>query len=255
MGRIYLEKIVEHKRYEIKSLKLLKVERKKKILDPVIFLKEKPFITEVKKASPSMGDINTGSDILEMAQLYEKGGAGAISVLTDEKYFKGNLNFLSEIAKKVKVPVLCKDFILDEIQIENAYLAGADLILLIAAILNETELKSLSKKAKELNLKVLYELHNIEEFDKIKNLDLEIVGVNSRDLKTFQIDMKFAGSTIELLKTKGAFLKVAESGISERRDIKFFKKSGANAYLIGTSLMQSENPVSKLREFYNGLEL
>ena len=249
---MYLKKILKHKKEEIKNLKILSKERSKEIVDPVSALKNKPFIAEVKKASPSMGDINTGIDIVFQAKQYERGGAGAISVLTDEKYFKGNISYLSNISDNVNIPTLCKDFIISEVQIENAYLSGADFILLIAAVLSSRELKVLTKKARELNLKVLYELHDIPEFKKIKKLDLELVGVNSRKLKTFSIDKKHASKVISNL--NGDFLKVAESGIETSADIKLFKKNNADAFLIGTALMKAKDPIEKLKEFYKAIE-
>lgn len=249
---MYLSDIVEHKRKEIAGMKPADRERGRAVIDPVESLRRLPFIAEIKKASPSRGDINVTVDITAQASAYERGGAGAISVLTDSRYFKGDFSFLTEVSRAVDLPMLCKDFILGEVQVENAYLHGADFILLIAAILSEDELKSLSRYAARHSLKVLYELHNIDEFDKIRKLDLEMVGVNSRDLKTFKIDKTRARNVISSL--KGGFLKVAESGIETAGDIRDFSAGGANVYLIGSALMTAPDPAALLRSFRAALE-
>jgi indole-3-glycerol phosphate synthase len=248
----YLQEIVQYKRDEIKTLKLADRKREKPLFDSVEHLRKKPFIAEVKKASPSLGDINLGADVVGQARSYEEGGAGAVSVLTDARFFKGSLDYLSDISRAVRLPLLCKDFILSELQVENAYLYGADFILLIAAILSEGEIRLLSQKARDLNMEVLYELHEIEEFQKIKNLELDLVGVNSRDLSSFKISKPKAMETIASL--KGGFLKVAESGIETAKDILSFKQAGADAFLVGTVLMTSADPVGKLKEFARALE-
>lgn len=248
---MYLQKIIEHKKEEIKNMPSVENRRTRKVLDAYTSLKDKPFICEIKKASPSMGDINLEVNIIEQAKSYETAGGGAISVLTDKKFFKGDLEFLTETATNVSIPVLCKDFIISELQIENAYNAGADFILLIVAILSKDELTMLSRKAHSLNLQVLYEIHNYEEFDKIKHLELQLVGVNSRDLTTFEIKKDYACSVINQL--TGNFIRVAESGINNTNDISQFVTGGAEAFLIGTALMQSDNPADKLKEFYNAI--
>ncbi len=251
---MYLHDIIEHKKKEIQSLQLFSYERKKDLLNPLEFLKTKPFIAEIKKASPSLGTINSEVDIIKQAQIYESHNAGAISVLTDKKYFKGDLTFLHEVSHNVNIPLLCKDFIISDIQIENAYRAGADMILLIVAVLSEKELEALSKKAESLNLIVLYEIHAIDEFEKIKNLNLKMVGINSRNLKTFEIDKVRAAQYMnELKKYDGDFLKVSESGIENTDDIKLFKEHGADAFLIGTALMRSPDPGEQLKQFYSVL--
>ena len=227
-------------------------ERARAVMDPVELLRGKPFIAEIKKASPSRGDINVDVDIAAQAAAYERGGAGAISVLTDSRYFRGSFSFLSDVSVAVGLPLLCKDFILSEVQIENAYCHGADFILLIAAILSEAELAALSRCAARHSLKVLYELHGIGEFDKIRSLDLEMVGVNSRNLETFAIDKENARKVIAAL--DGDFLKVAESGIDTADDIRDFRAGGADAFLIGSALMTAPDPAALLRGFRAALE-
>jgi indole-3-glycerol phosphate synthase len=249
---MYLDKIVTHKREEIKTMERIDTERSRPMLDPLGYLSEKPFIAEIKKASPSRGVINTNADITARAISYEKGGAGAVSVLTDARFFQGSYGHLSDISRAVKVPLLCKDFIISEVQIDNAYLCGSDFILLIAAILSAGELRLLTKRATHYSMKVLYELHDRDEFDKIRDLDPELVGINSRDLKSFKINKQSAMNTIASL--PAGFLKVAESGIETADDVRDFARAGADAFLIGTSLMTSEDPAHTLRGFYGALE-
>jgi indole-3-glycerol phosphate synthase len=249
----YLDKIIDTKRKEVENLTLLERERTRKIHDPLESLRQKPFITEIKKASPSAGDIDTDVDILRQAGTYRDNGAGAISVLTDTEYFKGSVNDLASVAEAVDIPLLCKDFIISEIQVENACRAGADFILLIAAVLNKDELEVLTTAAKSYGLEVLYEIHGIEELKKLEKLTPELIGVNSRNLKTFSIEKEKAAGVIGDLRREGDFLVVAESGIENSHDVRMFRDAGADAFLIGTALMKSGSPAEKLKEFYSGL--
>jgi indole-3-glycerol phosphate synthase len=240
-----LDKIIEHKIKEVKNLKKLDFHRKRPVHDVEIFLKSKPLIAEVKQASPTLGDIKT-VDPVRQAQIYADAGAGAISVLTDEKFFKGSIEYLYEVAHNVALPILCKDFIISEIQIENAFNAGADFILLMATILSEKELKYLSDYAYELGLNILFEVHTMEEFKKLENINVNILGVNSRDLKTLKINKEYGAKLLREI--KGDFLKVAESGIDSPKDIEKFKKAGANAFLIGSYLMKSDSPEKTIKD-------
>ncbi len=249
---MYLNEIVQHKKNEISGMKPFERERSRAVINPVPHLRLRPFIAEIKKASPSRGDININVDITAQAAAYARGGAGAVSVLTDSRYFRGSFSYLTDISRSVDLPLLCKDFILSEVQIENAYRHGADFILLIAAILSEGELDALSRCAARLSMKVLYELHDIGEFDKIRGLDPEMVGVNSRDLKSFTINKRNAMKVIAAL--DGDFIKVAESGIDTAGDIRKFRASGADAFLIGSALMRAPDPAALLREFRGALE-
>ncbi len=249
---MYLNEIIEHKRNEIKHLAPPAINRNRAVIDPLPHLAERPFIAELKKASPSRGIINRDVDIANHARMYELGGAGAVSVLTDNRFFQGSFDVLTEVSQAVKLPLLCKDFIISEVQIDNAYAHGADFILLIASMLNVRELYFLTHRARRYSLKVLYEIHDADEFKKIKALDPEIVGVNSRDLRTFRIDKEKAMKTMRTL--SGPFMKIAESGIETAEDIINFQKAGADAFLIGTTLMTAEDPSGKLKEFYIALE-
>lgn len=248
---MYLTEIIEHKKNEIKTLAPPAQNRMRPVIDPSAHLREKPFIAEIKKASPSRGGIKRGVDIISHARKYEEGGAGAVSVLTDRRFFEGSYNFLADISTAVKLPILCKDFIMSEIQIDNAFAHGADFILLIASILNVRELRLLTRRARRYSMKVLYEIHDADEFDKIKSLEPELIGVNSRDLSTFIINKNKAMETIHSL--QGDFLKIAESGIESCEDIMNFKQAGADAFLIGTTLMIADEPADILNDFYQAL--
>jgi indole-3-glycerol phosphate synthase len=249
---MYLEKIIEHKRQEVKSMRPAEGERHRPVRDPLASLRERPFIAEIKKASPSRGEINAGADITERAGEYQRGGAGAVSVLTDGRYFRGSFTDLGAVSRTCDLPILCKDFIVSEAQIDQAYCHGADFILLIAAALNARELRILSRRAVRYSLKVLYELHDAGEFEKIRGHDLELVGINARNLATFAIDRDRAQAT--MASVTGSFLKVAESGIETAADVRAFRDAGADAFLIGTALMTAARPSLKLAEFYTALE-
>ncbi len=248
---MYLDEIIAYKKEEARGMKSPSSSRTRPLHDPVAALKSAQFIAEIKRSSPSRGDIRLDVDHVAQARLYRQGGAGAISVLTDKKYFKGGFGILRDVSAAADIPLLCKDFIVSEVQVEAAYASGADFILLIAAALDESELKRLSLRATGLGMKVLYEIHEPSEFDRIRDCGPELVGVNSRDLKTFIIDKDQAARTIAGL--KGDFLKIAESGIETADDIRLFARHGADAFLVGTALMTSDDPASKLGEFASAL--
>lgn len=248
----YLNEIIAQKRMEIPALKLPDTERTRPVRDPVRSLRERPLIAEIKKCSPSRGEFALSDDIAGRALAYERGGAGAVSVLTDGRFFRGSFHDLAGISRSGALPVLCKDFILSEVQVDSAYLHGADFILLIAAVLNVRELMILTRRARRYSMKVLYEIHDAEEMKKIRGLDPEMVGVNSRDLRTFAIDREKAARTIAAL--KGEFLKVAESGIETPGDMTFFRRAGADAFLVGTALMTAGDPEKLVSEFCRALE-
>jgi indole-3-glycerol phosphate synthase len=232
-------------------MKQLDIERNRPVISITESLKKNPFIAEIKRSSPSMGDIRKDADIKSIASLYQKGGAGAISVLTDINFFKGSYSDLSEVTLAVNLPVLCKDFIIDKIQIENAYRSGADCILLIAAVLEKNRLEDLSSAAFETGLEVLFELHEIDEMELLENIKFKMAGVNSRNLKTFNIDLTHASSVLK--KIPAGYLRVAESGMNDVNDIRFMHNAGADAFLIGTALMKSDNPEKVLHSFAGGI--
>ena len=197
------------------------------------------FICEVKKASPSKGIIVEDFNYIEIAKEYESAGAAAISCLTEPFYFKGSDKFLTEIVENVSIPVLRKDFTVDPYMIYEAKVMGASAILLICAILNDEELKSYFKIADSLGLSVLIEAHTYEEVIRALNCGGRIIGVNNRNLKTFQVDIN---NSIELKKIiPDELIFVSESGIKTKGDIKKLRDIGTNAVLIGETLMRSIN--------------
>ena len=252
----FLEEIVRCKKVEIKlhkkqrPLKELRNRRqhRKRDFAAAIAKKGLNIIAEVKKASPSKGVIREDFNYLQIADIYEKNGASAISVLTEEKYFKGSLCFLSEITKQAKVPVLRKDFIIDSYQIYESKYFGADAILLIAALLDKTTLKKFLGLARKLGLACLVEVHNKEELECALECKPEIIGINNRNLKTFKVDINTTLDLIPLIPS-GQSIIVSESGIHGAKDVRRLKKAGVNAVLIGESLMRAGNIGRKLKEF------
>lgn len=204
-------------------------------------------IAELKKASPSAGLIRADFRPLELAQALEKAGAKALSVLTEPHFFQGAPTTLSGVAKLVKIPLLRKDFILDDYQIKQAFLWGADAILLIAALLDQAELRSLSKVAAQYGLAVLGEAHTEEELERLLAIDdIRVVGVNCRDLRTFRTDWDGAEKLLTLIPADK--VAVAESGIANPADL---HRLPADAFLIGTTLMKAADPAAQLRELLN----
>lgn len=203
-------------------------------------------IAEIKKASPSRGILIEDFQPAELARSYQAGGAAAFSVLTDETYFKGHLSHLHEVALLGLAPAIRKDFIIDPIQIEHAYQAGASAILLIAAILNDASLQSLYKIARNLRLDVLVEVHTVDELKRVLHLDNPIIGVNNRNLHSFHVDLQTALDMAPLIPAE--LIKVTESGIFTRKDMLKMEDAGYHAALIGESLVTSGNPQRKLKE-------
>ena len=204
-------------------------------------------IAEVKKASPSAGVICKDFDPVRIAREYEAAGASCLSVLTDEKFFQGSLDYLRQIRAAVKIPLLRKDFIIDERQILEAIEWGADAILLIVAILTDEQLAKFHSLAMEAGLAVLVEVHDEEELDRALKISPLLIGVNNRNLKTFVVDL----ATTERLAsriTHHASLLVAESGIHTRADVERVQKCGAGAILVGESLVKQGNIGAKVRE-------
>lgn len=241
-----LDEIIANKREEVKTLKTFSGKRNKPVLDFCSSLAKKPIIAEVKKASPSLGDIDTTVNPVEQALIYEKLGAGAVSVLCDEKFFKGSLMDLAAVAEQVTIPVLCKDFIITEKQITNAYMAGADCILLMASVLSKEEMQFLAHKARVLGLEVLFEVHALEEIEVVLSCKPKLLGVNNRNLKNLEINMGYGAHMLDIL--KGDFIKVAESGMKKPLDVAMMRGAGADAFLIGSGLMASEDLESLFKE-------
>jgi indole-3-glycerol phosphate synthase len=235
-----IERIVETKKKEIELLKTLELVPRTKPVIPFALKEGINIIAELKRKSPSAGDIGEIDD--ERIALYSR-YATAISVLTDATYFNGSFEVLADVSDKIDLPILCKDFFIDKVQIDLAYSKGADLILLIARILDREQLKNLYSYARKLGLNCFVEVHAIDELEKIADLNAEIIGVNARDLDTLVIDLERGK---EILSRVSAPVRVAESGIKSRKDIEGFRN--ANCFLIGETLMRSQNLESTFRE-------
>nr|ALS88927.1 indole-3-glycerol phosphate synthase [uncultured bacterium] len=200
----------------------------------------------MKRASPSKGVINDKIDVAEIAASYEKGGACAISVLTEEDRFKGSLRDLEEVRSVVEIPVLRKDFIFDEFQIYETAEAGADVILLIVAMLDDNDLQNLYRLAEqEMGLDVLVEVHTLEELERAKAIDAKIIGVNNRDLHSFKVSLDISRKLIKHAPNDA--LMIAESGLQTREDLIELKNLGFKGFLIGETLMRSDNPLGILK--------
>jgi len=208
-------------------------------------------IAEVKKASPSAGVICPDFDPVRIAQEHESAGASCLSVLTDEHFFQGSLEYLRAIRAAVKLPLLRKDFMIDERQILEAIEWGADAILLIVAILTDERLKRFHTLATEAGLTALVEVHDEAELDRALAVGAKLIGVNNRNLKTFQVDLattEHLAQGIQAEMSRGEILLVAESGIHSRVDVERLSHAGAKAILVGESLMRHGNIAEKVGE-------
>ena len=200
--------------------------------------KAEAIIAEIKKASPSAGIISENFDPVLKSKEYESFGASALSILTEEDYFLGNIQYLMDVKAITSLPILRKDFIVDEYQIYESKLIGADCILLIASILNDEELKNFSEIAERLKLDYIIEVHDEEELQRVQHFSNAIIGVNNRNLKTFDVDIN---NSVELKKIfEGENIFIAESGIKSKKDIKYLQQHNINVFLIGESLMKGD---------------
>ena len=256
-----LDTIIAHKKKEV-------AERKERT--PVHELEKQPFfnrqplslkkflldetrtgiIAEFKRKSPSKGIINAGADVVAVTSAYANNGASGLSVLTDEQFFGGSTDDLVK-ARVNEVPILRKDFVIDEYQIIEARAMGADLILLIAANLTPSAVKRLAAFARSLQLEVLLELHAEEELDHVCDAT-ELVGINNRNLKTFAVDIERSLKMAERI--PAGKIKIAESGISDPANIRLFKEHGFKGFLIGENFMKEQDPGAAFKQFITQLE-
>ena len=206
-------------------------------------------IAEVKKGSPSKGVIRPDFDPLEIAEIYQENGATCLSVLTDEQFFLGHLRFLALIRETVSLPLLRKDFIIDPYQIYEARAAGADAVLLIASILELNQLLEFQAIAKELHLDVLLEVHDETEMERALDTGCKLIGVNNRNLRTFETDLNTTGRLARMMPADR--LLVSESGINSRADIIRLQHDGAGAFLIGEAMMRENDIGAKLQQLLN----
>ena len=256
-----LETIIEHKRKELAF--------RKKLL-PQIFLQKSPLferatislkksldtseygiIAEHKRRSPSKPNINQSLSVFDVGKGYEKAGVSGISVLTDGKYFGGSLDDLIQVRAAVNIPVLRKEFIIDPYQIYEAKAFGADAILLIACVLNQQEIETLSKTAKMLDLEVLLEVHDADEIQKALNPNVNLIGVNNRNLKTFEVSIENSIELAQLIPDD--FTKVSESGLDSVESLKTLKRYGYKGFLMGEFFMKTSEPGLSAETFINSL--
>lgn len=256
-----LDKIVADKRKEVALRKsLIPI---KQLESSVLFGRKSPslaealrssssgIIAEHKRRSPSKSVINQGLNVQDVAKGYEEAGVCGMSVLTDGKYFGGSLDDLLLARTAASIPLLRKEFIIDTYQILEAKAHGADVILLIAAILSRDEIKTLSETAKNLGLDVLLEVHNEEELQKSIMPSLDMLGVNNRNLKTFEVSLETSKSLSTQIPDD--FVKVSESGISSVESILELRQYGYQGFLIGENFMKTDNPGAHAMEFIKAL--
>lgn len=247
-----LETIVAQKRQEVAKLKAEGIRDPQQSAEPprgfIQALRQSPeiaVIAEVKKASPSKGIICPDFEPDQIAASYEEGGAAAISVLTDERFFLGSLDYIPLVRQTVKLPVIRKDFIIHELQIDEARHYGADAILLIAAILVQEQIKDYLQMCAELGMDALVEVHDKKELEKSLAAGSRIIGINNRDLRDFSVDLR---TTIKLRQEiPDTIPVVSESGIKDHEDVKMLQENRITAILVGETLMRSEDRVAALR--------
>jgi indole-3-glycerol phosphate synthase len=250
-----LEEILQHKRQEIEKLcaRADEIRRAALLRNDFRSLKNAlrradqklAVIAEVKKASPSAGVIVPNFDPVVIAREYESAGADAVSILTDEKFFQGSLHHLRDVRGAVNLPILRKDFILDEIQIAEAVAAGADAILLIVAALEQDQLTRLREAALTYQIDVLVEVHSLREMERALEAEAEIIGINNRDLTTFKVDLSVTEQLSE--EVPADVIAVSESGIKSAADLKRVRDCGMNAVLIGESFLRGELSLEQIR--------
>jgi indole-3-glycerol phosphate synthase len=204
-------------------------------------------IAEVKRSSPSKGSLAEISNPSHLAALYEKGGASIISVLTERRRFNGSLQDFVDVRSRVAIPMLRKDFIVNEYLVKETRAFGADLMLLIVAALDDVQLRDFYMLAYELGMRVLVEVHDRDELERALAINPEIIGVNARNLKTLDIDLDNFRALIPSIPSH--IYRIAESGISSLDDVKLAKSVGANAILVGETLVKSEDPTSTIADF------
>ena len=229
-----------HKKVELplekiqSSLENLKLPRGK--FKDLISSKDEAIIAEIKKASPSAGVIKEDFDPTKIAMEYESFGASALSILTEEDFFMGSVEYLKEVKKITSLPILRKDFMIDEYQIYESKLIGADCILLIASILTDQEIEDFISTAKKLELDYLIEVHDENELKRVEHFEDALIGVNNRNLETFEVDLNNSVRLRNTFKQKNIF--IAESGIKSREDMNYLKMNNIKVFLIGESLMR-----------------
>jgi indole-3-glycerol phosphate synthase len=259
---MFLNEVLKEKKIKVKAWKsqcpIAELKERIKLVEKRPFkdifskrgVKEVKIIAEIKRSSPSKGELKRDLDIPSLLGAYTNGGAAAISVITEEKYFSGSLAFLERARTLTTLPLLRKDFIVDEYEIYQAKAFGADALLLISEALERGQIKEYLQLAKEIDLDVLIEIHSMKSYEKIADLDNFLLGINNRDLYSLKIDLS---TSEEILKDIPKEVTVViESGIKDRDDIERFLKIGVSNFLIGTNLVLSDDPEKMLKELIKG---
>jgi indole-3-glycerol phosphate synthase len=255
-----LSEIIANKRFEVdlqkQSISLEQLQNslettvKQRSLKEALKSSSSGIIAEFKRRSPSKGWINRKAQAEDIVPGYANAGASAVSILTDEKFFGGNLKDIKDARPLIDIPILRKDFIVDEYQLYQAKIIGADAVLLIAAALKKEELHALAAKAHELGLEVLLEIHSVEELKYI-NANMDVIGINNRNLGTFFTDVENSFRLAEQLPSDAVL--VSESGISDPATVKRLQKAGFKGFLIGENFMKTDNPELTLKSFIEDL--
>lgn len=252
----FLEKIVRQKRLELiqenkntQKIDMSPNQGNKSFFDVISNGEKIKLIAEIKFASPTNSHLGSHDELLERAKQYELGGADAISIITENHFFKGDISFVSKIKKNVSLPVLQKDFVIDTVQIYEAKEAGSDALLLIARLVDVKQLQKFVSLCRSLGIEPVVEINNEEDLEKAVNTETNIIAVNARDLDTFAIDVVSACMLIE--KIPDQYIKLGFSGVKSEKEVLLYKKSGVDGILVGTSLMKSKN----IKSFINILHL
>ena len=257
-----LDKIVRDKKLEVDKLSsnssIKELESSSLFSRKCISLKDSilkssgGIICEFKRRSPSNNDINYKSNISEVVKGYQKAGAAGLSILTNKQYFDGDIQDILKIRDIASIPILRKEFIVSEYQIIEAKSIGSDAILLIASILSKEEIKNYSSLAKDLGLEVLFEIHDAEELEKLSGENIDIIGVNNRNLDTLEIDLQ---NSVNLYnKIPNSFVKISESGISKVESILKLREVGYQGFLIGENFMKTDDPFESAYNFIKEVE-
>ena len=249
-----LDSIIEGVREDLATRRLplaqihQRMEQTAPALDAHTFLSrdEMNVIAEVKRSSPSKGALASITDPASLAEQYQEAGAAAVSVLTERRRFGGSLEDLDAVRKRISIPVLRKDFMVDEYQFFEASAHGADIVLLIVAALSKSQLKDFYDLATELGMASLIEVHTAQELESAMDIEPRIIGINSRNLKTLDVDSAAFADLIPQIPSD--VIRIAESGIATRSDVEFAQKAGATAILVGESLVKSGDPISAMQE-------
>jgi indole-3-glycerol phosphate synthase len=257
-----LDKIVRDKKLEVNKLSsnssIKELESSSLFSRKCISLKDSilkssgGIICEFKRRSPSNNDINYKSNISEVVKGYQKAGAAGLSILTNKQYFDGDIQDILKIRDITSIPILRKEFIVSEYQIIEAKSIGSDAILLIASILSEEDIKNYSSLAKDIGLEVLFEIHDAEELEKLSGENIDIIGVNNRNLDTLEIDLQ---NSVDMYnKIPNSFVKISESGISKVESILKLREVGYQGFLIGENFMKTNDPFESAYNFIKEVE-